>query len=94
MKLTAEDKELLSDWGFPEDDFEQIEEAMKKKYTKYVLYANDKDGQPISREQAIEFLGREVYLSGISRSAFHFSSIRYNDKGQEVYFKSHDLFKN
>lgn len=94
MKLTAEDKELLSDWGFPEDDFEQIEEAMKKKYTKYALLINDKADQPITREEAIQLLGRESYLSGITRSAFHWSSVRSNGKGKSVYFKSHDLFKN
>lgn len=86
MKLTSEDKKLLTDWGFPEKDFNQIERAITK--TTYEM--NDKK---ISASEALDVLGRETYLSGIARSAFHWTSFRENYKGQGVYFNSSKLFK-
>lgn len=86
MKLTNADKELLLKWGHREKDFNQIEEATTK--TTYEM--NDKE---ISRNEAMEVLGREIYLSSISRSAFHWSAVRENKKGESVYFNSSKLFK-
>ena len=86
MKLTQEEKELLIEWGFNEADFEQIERATRK--TVYEM-----DGKKISGSEALEILGRETYLSGIARSAFHFTSCRENEKGQMVHFNSSKLFK-
>lgn len=86
MKLTKQDKELLTNWGYPKEDFEQIEEATRK--TVYEM--ND---EKISTNTVIEVLGRETYLSGISRSAFHWSSYRENENGQGVHFDSSRLFK-
>lgn len=91
MKLTVSDKELLTAWGHPEKDFPQIEEALQKSKTKYKLGA-----KPISRDKAIALLGRKVYLSGISRSAFHFTAAREvpnSTSGEVVYFDSSRLFK-
>lgn len=88
MKLTEKDKALLIEWGYPESDFPQIEEAMKKKNTKYEFECS-----AISREKAIELLGREEYLSGIARSAFHFTAAREVSNGKIVYFDSSNLFK-
>lgn len=91
MKLTVEDKKLLAQWGHPEKDFHQIEEAMQKSKTKYKLGST-----PISCEKAIDLLGRERYLSGIARSAFHFSAAREvpnSMSGEIVYFDSSRLFK-
>lgn len=88
MKLTEDDKRLLRSWGHEESDFAQIEEAFSASKTKYEL--NDK---PISREKAIEVLGRECYLSGIARSAFHFTAERETQSGDSVYFDSHNLFR-
>lgn len=62
--------------------------AMHKRYTTYEL-----DGEAISREQAIAILGRETYLSGISRSAFHYTTARKTDDGRTVYFDSTKLFR-
>lgn len=95
MRLTNDDKFLLKDWGFPEEDFDQIETAFMKKYTTYKLLKggeNEKE-ETISREKALEILGREQYLSGIGRSAFHWTSVRENDEGKCVYFNSSKLFK-
>ena len=87
MKLTKKDKELLSSWGYPEKDFKQIEEATRK--TRYELL---NDGE-VSQIEAIEILCRETYLNGICRSAFHWSAVRKNKKGQGVYFDSSRLFQ-
>ena len=88
MKLTSEDKKVLIEWGHREEDLKQIEEATAK--TKTVCEMN---GEKISREKAIEILGRKEYLSGISRSAFHWSAGRDNEKGETVSFDSSKLFK-
>ncbi len=86
MKLTENDKVLLRSWNFSESDIAQIEEATGK--TVYTL-----DGRRISAKRAIELLGREAYLSGISRSAFHFSSVRLTCEGDEIFFDSSRLFR-
>lgn len=87
MKLTAQDKEWLREFGHKDEDFPQIEEAAQKQKTTYKL-----GRQPISREQAIALLGRKTYLSGISRSAFHCTAVRDMDGGRFVYFDSSNLF--
>ena len=87
MKLTAEDKRHLIEWGHSERDLAQIEEATQKSKTTY------KVGRTyISREEAITALGRLEYLSGIARSAFHFSAARTASDGRVVIFNSSRLF--
>lgn len=88
MGLTAKDRELLLSWGYEERDFQQIERATRKSNTSYTL-----GGTPIDREEAIQLLGRENYLSGIARSAFHCSAARETGDGRNVYFDSFRLFK-
>ncbi len=88
MKLTEKDKELLSSWGHTEQDFQQIEEAMYSRNTKY-----DLNGKPIGRDEAIRLLGRRAYLAGLSRSAFHWSASQMTDDGQEIGFDSSHLFR-
>lgn len=86
MELTQDDKALLLRWGYIECDLAKIEEATQRAIYKYC-------GKQISRDKAIRLLGRERYLSGISRSAFHYSAARRTDDGQVVYFDSSRLFK-
>jgi hypothetical protein len=86
MKLTSEDKKLLTEWGYPEEDFNQIERATTK--TTYESNRNK-----VTADEAINILGREDYLSGIARSAFHWSACRESKTGQTVYFDSSRLFK-
>ena len=81
MKLSKKDKEYLISIGVPETNFLQIEEAMS--CTKYEV-----NGKKISRKAAIEYLGKETYLSGINRSAFHWTAMR-----EGVYFDSSALFR-
>lgn len=88
MKLTKEDKRLLQSWGVEERNFAQIEEALNATKTKYEL-----NGKPISRERAIELLGRKDYLSGIVRSAFHYTAARETQTGETVLFDSYNLFR-
>lgn len=86
MRLTQNDKECLREWGYPECDLLQIEEATQKT----IYTCNDKR---LSARQAIELLGRETYLSGISRSAFHWSCVRETESDDRIYFDSSRLFK-
>ena len=88
MQLTKTDKEMLLEWGHPERDFPQIEEALKKSKTKYKL-----GNTPISRNEAIRLLGQKQYLSGIARSSFHFTAARETPDGKVVYFDSSNLFR-
>lgn len=87
MKLTQDDKALLLRWGYIERDFAQTEEATRRTTYKFC-------GEQIRRDETICLLGREKYLSGISRSAFHYSAARGTDDGQVIYFDSSRLFKN
>jgi len=90
MKLTGEDKKLLTEWGYPEEDFNQIERATTK--TTYALSENGKIHSKVTADEAIDILGREDYLSGMGRSAFHWSACRENKEGQRIYFNSSKLF--
>ncbi len=87
MKLTNEMKEILLNWGYLQEDLEQIERATDK--TIYT-YKNKRIGQ----QEAINLLGIEAFLSGISRSAFHFTASREVGKtGKFISFDSSRLFK-
>lgn len=88
MKLTKKDKDVILSMGYSESSFWQIEEATLSRNTKYEL-----DETPIKRDEAIHLLGRENYLSGICRSAFHGSAVRETPDGKTVYFDSHQLFR-
>ncbi len=85
MKLTDQDKELIISWGYTEKDFWQIEKAIR--VSRYEL-----EGKFISRRELISMIGREEYLSGICRSAFHGSAARMTEDGKEVNFDSWALF--
>ena len=86
MKLTEKDKNYLRNLGNKDADLKQIEEAAN-----VTTYTNR--GKRISRNKAIELLGREEWLSGISRSAFHWTAGRMAKDNTEVDFDSSRLFK-
>ena len=71
------------------EDKEQIKRALK--CTTYTLLDNDKE-EKINRKKAIEILGAEIFVSGLERSAFHWTSTRNNNE-KAVYFDSSKLFK-
>lgn len=88
MKLSKKDKEYLKKCGYREKDMEQIEKAM----TKTIYKINNRER--ITKEKASEMLGREAYLSGLSRSAFHRSSaMEISNSGNIVSFDSSRIFQ-
>ena len=91
-KLSKEHQEIILNFGYPKKDLEQIEAALSK--TDFELYDQSKtEDEKITIDKAIEILGEELFLSGICRSAFHWSATRESKKGQKVYFNSSRLFK-
>lgn len=86
MILTNEDKQYLMDCGYEKEDFNQIARAISKTSYEY-------QGEEISAQKVIEVVGRENFLSGIARSAFHFTASREDKDGNYVHFDSTSLFK-
>lgn len=86
--LTENDKDILRSWGHDERDISQIERVAEKRFTKYSC-----EGERISREKAIEILGRRSYLAGLSRSAFHYTASQTTESGEIVLFNSSAFFK-
>ena len=98
MKLTEEHKKILREFGHPESDMWQLEEAIKNGNTVYTLRSDDhaaKSIKPrrISTKECIKLLGIKGFLSGISRSAFHWSASREVDEALVIDFDSSKLFK-
>lgn len=88
MILTLQERKRLGERLFSKNDIIEIERAAKK--TKYAIA--DGDGElPISRDQAIRLLGREGWLSGLCRSAFHINARRTAPGGETVLFNSIEL---
>jgi hypothetical protein len=95
MKLTNKDKKYLLSIGYTENDFEQISNIAK--YIKYEMFTKEDESivTRISRKKANELLGRNTFLSGLGRTAFHQSAVRYNDEGTiYVVFDSSKFFNN
>lgn len=91
-KLSKEHQEIILNFGYLKKDLKQIEQALSK--TDFELLTPEKNqDEKISIDKAVEFLGEETFLSGMCRSAFHYSAVRENKKGQSVYFNSSRLFK-
>lgn len=90
MRITDEDVKILLAIGVPTEDIPQIKEAAKAKYTRYKL---TETGERITGAKAVELLGRRVYLSGLVRSAFHYTSERVGPTGVHVSFDSSALFR-
>ena len=72
-----------------EEEKEQIKRALK--CTKYKL-CGDYTTTPISRKEAIEILGKEMFVSGLERSTFHWTAARTNED-KTILFDSSSLFK-
>ena len=85
MKRTEKMKETLRKWGHPEDELQQIERAIE--VTTY-----ERNGRYIQMDCARRLLGTDAWLSGLSRSAFHWTSARIDHYGQTIYFDSSRLF--
>ena len=85
MKLTEMMRETLREWGYLENDIKQIERA-----TEVTTY--ERNGRELSEEDARRLLGTRAWLSGLSRSAFHWDAARIDRYGQTVSFDSRKLF--
>ena len=83
--LTEEDKKILLAWGNKEEDLDQIE--LEANVCEYTQCYKSKPDRKITREEAIKILGREEWLSGIDRTAFHNNCGRSNGN-RYVHFES------
>lgn len=86
MKLNKKQKDLILSWGYNKEDIPQIEDAIRR--STYTV-----DDKTTTSTEAIKILGEEDFLSGISRSAFHFTSCRESAAGTSVYFNSSVIFR-
>lgn len=95
MKFTEEHKKILKEFGYQEDDIGQIEEATNYGNTLYTLFSGNYPFKKrrISIKICIELLGIKAFLSGIGRSAFHWSAVRQVDDAYSIYFDSSNLFR-
>ena len=88
--LTEDDKTYLRECGYMDEDFDQIERASR--VCIYTLSYNSHFGlKLLSLEEAVALLGRHLFLSGLGRSAFHWTAVREKN-GHEVMFDSSKLF--
>ena len=87
MKLTKADREYIKrNFWESERNIDQIEEAIP--HTKY-RYC----GAYIGVKRVIELIGREGFLSGMDRSAFHWTATYIDDTGEPVLFDSSEYFR-
>lgn len=92
MELTKKDWEfILKLYGGDEkcldSDKSQIAEAVEQ--AEYYWYKNeDVYGKkiPLTRTGVIRILGRETWLGGLVRAAFHWDAARQDDKGRTIFF--------
>lgn len=84
--LTDEDKKILKSFGNKKKDIEKIEKAVA--VTDFEI-----DDKPIDLVSVLRIMDRKEFLSGMSRSAFHFSAARETVDGRVVLFDSSRLFK-
>lgn len=86
--FTKANCDYLKSLGETDDDILQIKQAYK------VLKLEDKKGNKITKQQAIETLGIETFLSGLARASFHWTATRYNMSGNDlIYFDCSKLFE-
>ena len=99
MNFTDDDKKFLLENVYGgikqtfEEDLPQIEEAAD--VTTYTLYKGDKSDGRISRTKAIALCGRDGWLSGLSRAAFHWTATREVKGTPNLYvgFDAHKMFR-
>lgn len=94
MILQTRDINILKKWGYLDEDISQIQEAINvSEYTKYKVKPPYEDVKSLAAAEAYKLLGNEMFLSGIARSAFHWSSAREYCKTYGVSFDSRKLFR-
>jgi hypothetical protein len=80
--LTDTDKERLTHNGYTAADFAQIEECANKSV--YILDEGSPEVRSIRIEEALQLLGRELFLSAIGRSASHWTTSRETPDGRHT----------
>lgn len=92
-KLTKADINILKEWGYTDKDIECIKYRLP--YLRCYLYDYDDDSEKrISRKKAIEYIGRNKFLSGLGRCAFHWHSARGLENTRcEVFFDMSKYFR-
>lgn len=93
FKLTKTQKnDLLAD-GYHKSDLLQIEQGVN---LGIFTHNKNKKEKAITWEKALDILGEDKFLSGISRASFHWNCCRYIDDNKQdefVYFDFSKLFK-
>lgn len=89
--LNKRHKEIILGFGYPKEDLRQIEKALK--YTTFTLCIKGKEDEIVSLDKAVEILGEKEFLSGMCRSAFHWTAMRNNDEIRNIHFNSSKLFE-
>ena len=84
--LSEQDVEILKMFNYSNSDIIQIDKAVTK--ARYTL-----DNKRISHKEARVILGDVKFLSGIARSAFHFTAVRETNDNKLILFDSSRLFK-
>lgn len=83
-QLTEQDKSILLRWGYLESELQQIQDACNEAR---ITLTNDRGKKRrITAKVADRVLGREQFLSGISRAAFHCDATRVTPEGMGVHF--------
>ena len=83
MKLNKEEKKLLKEFGYSEEDLLQIQNL---KFT-FKLYKGAIMGEKITIKRAKKILGTIDFLSGIGRASFHWTAFRSTNDGG-IYIQS------
>ena len=93
MKLSKADREFIRrNFWENEQAIDQIEAAIGK--TTFEVYSDETNAfVKVSAKTAIEILGREMFLAGMDRSAFHRNAAVTGDNLKTVYFDSTKFFK-
>ena len=71
--------------GYTPDDYAQIIKMANEKAFEFGIFINKRE-KKIGWKTALEKLGSNEFLSGIGRSAFHWTSARLTEAGEEVSF--------
>lgn len=89
MKLTDEDKKYLREMYDETEEryLKQIEDCSKKTSFYYINDRKWGTAKKISEAEAIRLLGRERFVSGMHRAAFHRSAIRELPENEDQYVK-------
>ena len=93
MELTENDIKRLIQIGYTESDIEWIRKDLSNDHYTYELYRTDngKKVKDLTAENAIRWVGRKHFVSGIGRACFHHTAVREGKNGRYVLFECHNF---